>query len=231
MNAANEAPLSLRELSKRYGGRAVLDRVEMNVPIGSVLGLLGKNGAGKTTLIKCALGLVRPDGGVVHVLGEPATRLSARGQGADRLCAAGDQPVRMDDAAATVQLHGSVLSAVERDADQPPGARVGSPPRRSHRKNVGRNAPETCDHPRAGARAGPADSRRGRRPASIHRRGGSFSKPSSRSRRREIAPSSFPRTSPPTWSASPTAWRFCAREKSPTTASLMRSRIRSSGCI
>src|SRR4051812_45940441 len=64
-------------LTKRYGSKEVLKAVDVAVPVGSVLGLLGKNGAGKTTLIKCALGLVRPDAGTVTVLGEPAWSLSA----------------------------------------------------------------------------------------------------------------------------------------------------------
>jgi ABC-2 type transport system ATP-binding protein len=76
-SSVTDSPLSIRGLTKRYDGRAVLDGVDIAVPTGSVLGLLGKNGAGKTTLIKCALGLVRPDRGTVNVLGEPATNLSA----------------------------------------------------------------------------------------------------------------------------------------------------------
>ena len=69
--------LSLEAVTKRYDDRPVLDSLFLSVPAGSVLGLLGKNGAGKTTLIKCALGLVRPNSGVVTLLGEPAHELSA----------------------------------------------------------------------------------------------------------------------------------------------------------
>jgi ABC-2 type transport system ATP-binding protein len=63
-------------LTKRYGGRAVLDAVDLAIPTGSVVGLLGKNGAGKSTLIKCAVGLARPTSGGVMLLGEPADALS-----------------------------------------------------------------------------------------------------------------------------------------------------------
>ncbi len=76
-NSPSEVPLRLDGLTCRRGGRAVLDRVSMTVPAGSVLGLLGKNGTGKTTLLGCALGLVRPDAGSALVLGEPAAGLSA----------------------------------------------------------------------------------------------------------------------------------------------------------
>src|SRR5687768_10147781 len=78
VDAANDvaAPaLRVAGLTKRYDRKAVLDRVSLTVPTGSVLGLLGKNGAGKTTLIKCALGLVRPDAGEVTLLGESARSL------------------------------------------------------------------------------------------------------------------------------------------------------------
>jgi ABC-2 type transport system ATP-binding protein len=68
--------IDVRRLVKSYGRRTVLDAVDLPVPPGSVLGLLGKNGAGKTTLLKCLLGLVRPDAGTATVLGEPAWDLS-----------------------------------------------------------------------------------------------------------------------------------------------------------
>jgi ABC-2 type transport system ATP-binding protein len=61
---------------KRFGVREVLAGVNLSVPRGSVLGLLGKNGAGKTTMIKCALGLLRPNQGEISLLGEPSATLS-----------------------------------------------------------------------------------------------------------------------------------------------------------
>ncbi len=87
MMLANDAPvplqppaLKLEAVTKRYDDKAVLDDLSLTVQPGSVLGLLGKNGAGKTTLIKCALGLIRPNSGVVTLLGEPAHDLSAAGK-------------------------------------------------------------------------------------------------------------------------------------------------------
>ena len=55
----------------------MLDRLDLEIPAGTVVGLLGKNGAGKTTLLRCALGLARPEHGTVTILGEPAWNLSA----------------------------------------------------------------------------------------------------------------------------------------------------------
>jgi ABC-2 type transport system ATP-binding protein len=72
--------LELRGVSKSFGDKRVLEEVDLTLPAGSVLGLVGKNGAGKTTLLKCALGLVRPQRGDVRILGEPAGELSAAGK-------------------------------------------------------------------------------------------------------------------------------------------------------
>jgi ABC-2 type transport system ATP-binding protein len=77
MSQPQDIALQVEAVSKRYDHKRVLDSLTLQVPTGSVLGLLGKNGQGKTTLLKCALGLVRPDSGVVTVLHEPASDLSA----------------------------------------------------------------------------------------------------------------------------------------------------------
>lgn len=58
-------------LCKNYGRTVALDAVDLDVPTGSVFGLLGPNGSGKTTLIRLMLGLARPSGGSVELLGRP----------------------------------------------------------------------------------------------------------------------------------------------------------------
>jgi ABC-2 type transport system ATP-binding protein len=58
-------------LTKRYGDRLAVDGVSLTVRRGEVYGFLGPNGAGKTTTLRLLLGLVRPTGGEVTVLGRP----------------------------------------------------------------------------------------------------------------------------------------------------------------
>src|SRR4029453_3081622 len=58
-------------LTKRFGQRTAVDRVDLRVPSGSAFGYLGPNGAGKTTLIRMLLGLTRPDAGSMRLLGRP----------------------------------------------------------------------------------------------------------------------------------------------------------------
>jgi ABC-2 type transport system ATP-binding protein len=59
----------VRGLVKRYGGRAVVDGLDLEARAGAVTAVLGPNGAGKTTTVECCEGLRTPDGGTVQVLG------------------------------------------------------------------------------------------------------------------------------------------------------------------
>ena len=61
--------LEYTSLTKKYGNKCALDDVNLNVPAGSVVGLLGPNGSGKTTLLKLATGLLVPTKGLVKVCG------------------------------------------------------------------------------------------------------------------------------------------------------------------
>lgn len=54
--------IELNHVAKRYGDFALED-VNLTLPQGCVLGLIGENGAGKSTLIRMMLGACRPDGG------------------------------------------------------------------------------------------------------------------------------------------------------------------------
>jgi ABC-2 type transport system ATP-binding protein len=58
-------------LTKRFGDRTAVDRVNLLVPQGTAFGYLGPNGAGKTTLIRMLLGLTRATGGSMRLLGHP----------------------------------------------------------------------------------------------------------------------------------------------------------------
>ncbi|HEX9045308.1 MAG TPA: ABC transporter ATP-binding protein [Candidatus Limnocylindrales bacterium] len=64
-----EAAVVVRGLVKRYGGRAVVDRLDLTVPRGELLALLGPNGAGKTTTVEVLEGYRQADEGEVRVLG------------------------------------------------------------------------------------------------------------------------------------------------------------------
>jgi ABC-2 type transport system ATP-binding protein len=68
------ATVTCRGLTKRFGGGQgvlALDRLDLDVPAGSVFGLLGPNGAGKTTTLRLVTGLARPTGGTVAIDDRP----------------------------------------------------------------------------------------------------------------------------------------------------------------
>ena len=72
---SESAVVTVRGLRKVYGTRVVVDALDLDVPAGQVVGLIGANGAGKTTTVECIQGLRRPDGGTVRVLGlDPAAQ-------------------------------------------------------------------------------------------------------------------------------------------------------------
>ncbi len=65
----NEPVISIQNLSRRFDQKTALDNLTLEVPRGSVFGLVGENGAGKTTLIRHLLGLLRAEQGSVRVFG------------------------------------------------------------------------------------------------------------------------------------------------------------------
>jgi ABC-type multidrug transport system ATPase subunit len=58
-------PLRIRGVCKGYGGRQVLRGVDLDVPAGTLVGVVGENGAGKSTLLRIAVGQLAPDSGTV----------------------------------------------------------------------------------------------------------------------------------------------------------------------
>ena len=76
----SEAVISTQQVCRRFGNKEVLRGVDLAVPRGSVVGLLGKNATGKSTLIKCLLGLLRIDDGTIRVFDEDPWWLSADGK-------------------------------------------------------------------------------------------------------------------------------------------------------
>src|SRR5476651_2449993 len=64
-----ELVIDVRDLSKRYGTRKVVDGLTLAVAAGEICGFLGANGSGKTTTIRMLCGLIKPDGGGGTCLG------------------------------------------------------------------------------------------------------------------------------------------------------------------
>ncbi len=69
--------IEIQGLCKHYKD-FTLDHIDLTVPEGQIVGLIGENGAGKTTTLKALLGVIRPDGGTIRLLGgdpgDPAIR-------------------------------------------------------------------------------------------------------------------------------------------------------------
>ena len=70
----NEPTVSVRNLTKSFTGRRVVDGLSFDVRKGEVFALLGHNGAGKSTTIDLILGLKTPDGGSAKILGMDAAK-------------------------------------------------------------------------------------------------------------------------------------------------------------
>jgi heme exporter protein A len=66
--------IELRGLTRRFGERAALKDLTVEVPAGATLAVLGRNGAGKSTLLRVLATLLRPHSGEVSVLGQPLPR-------------------------------------------------------------------------------------------------------------------------------------------------------------
>jgi ABC-2 type transport system ATP-binding protein len=65
----SENAIEIESLAKRFGSTAVLEDLSLRVSPGQTFAFLGRNGAGKTTAIRMLLGLLKPDGGQIRVLG------------------------------------------------------------------------------------------------------------------------------------------------------------------
>ncbi len=65
-----ETIIRTERLTRRFGGRTVVDRLDLEVPQGAIYALFGDNGAGKSTTIRMLMGLLPPDGGRAEIFGE-----------------------------------------------------------------------------------------------------------------------------------------------------------------
>ena len=70
--------LETHDLSVSYQGKPVLHGIDVEIPYGSLTGVMGPNGAGKSTLLKTIMGALRPDTGWVKLLGKPLEEVYGR---------------------------------------------------------------------------------------------------------------------------------------------------------
>ena len=75
---AEDLKIKVRGLKKRFGANVVLDGVDLDVPRGKSLVVIGGSGTGKSVMIKCILGLIEPDAGSILIDGEEVVGMSAR---------------------------------------------------------------------------------------------------------------------------------------------------------
>jgi ABC-type multidrug transport system ATPase subunit len=73
--------IELRSVSRWFGERAALSDVNVSLPAGQTLAVLGRNGAGKSTLLRILATLLRAHGGSVELFGEPLPRAAHRVRG------------------------------------------------------------------------------------------------------------------------------------------------------
>jgi ABC-2 type transport system ATP-binding protein len=73
-----EPTIEILGLTKHFGSKPAVDRLDLTVPAGSIFALLGDNGAGKTTTIRMLTGLLRPDNGRATILGQDCWAAAAQ---------------------------------------------------------------------------------------------------------------------------------------------------------
>ena len=72
-----EAKLKLTDVHKRFGSKVVLNGINLTVPKGKSVVVIGGSGTGKSVMLKSVLGIVKPDSGSIEVDGEDVMRLPA----------------------------------------------------------------------------------------------------------------------------------------------------------
>jgi ABC-2 type transport system ATP-binding protein len=69
-----KATIAIRGVTKRFGSLAAVDRLDLEVPRGSLYGFIGPNGSGKSTTLRMIMHILLPDEGEIEVLGQRDTR-------------------------------------------------------------------------------------------------------------------------------------------------------------
>lgn len=70
ISAAQQPVIQVQGLNKSFGSKSVLHDFSLTLNKGENIAVLGKSGSGKSVLIKCMIGLIKPDGGMLKIFGE-----------------------------------------------------------------------------------------------------------------------------------------------------------------
>lgn len=97
--------IAFTDITVDFGATRALDRVDISVEAGEVVGLLGHNGAGKSTLVSIAAGVLRPSGGLLEIDGTPVAHLSPQAVGRRGLTVVSQEPALV----ATLSIHDNLF--------------------------------------------------------------------------------------------------------------------------
>ena len=75
---AVENAITIRDLVVDYGTRRILNGVNLDIPAGQIMVIMGGSGAGKSTLLRCILGLKKPTSGSINLLGTEVNGVRGR---------------------------------------------------------------------------------------------------------------------------------------------------------
>jgi phospholipid/cholesterol/gamma-HCH transport system ATP-binding protein len=81
-HTASSAKVEMKGVKKRFGPKVVLDGLDIAIPAGQSLVVIGGSGTGKSVMIKCVLGILRPEAGEIYVDGKDVTHLHGRARDA-----------------------------------------------------------------------------------------------------------------------------------------------------
>lgn len=73
MSSNSDLALEVRDLHTYYGASHVLHGLDLEVPIGKTIGVVGRNGVGKSTMVNSIMGIIRSSAGNIHALGKDIT--------------------------------------------------------------------------------------------------------------------------------------------------------------
>ena len=93
--------IEFKDVTKRFGSRTVLDRVNLQIYEGQVTTIIGLSGSGKSVLLKHIIGLLKPDEGTILFRGKPLTEMKKKREDglprSDQLHVSRQCPLRLHD--------------------------------------------------------------------------------------------------------------------------------------